>query len=51
MEAGGSFAQLVLAGQWRPSAYRLYLDLGVEDTRAMAPVRIEASEDGDEGIP
>ena len=27
-ESGGSLARLLTAGQWRPSAYRLYPDLG-----------------------
>ena len=43
--AGGSFARLLRAGQWRSPAYRLYLDLGVEETKTMAPIPIEASDD------
>ena len=45
LEAGGSFAQLLRAGQWHSSACRLYLDLGVEEKKAMAAVLIEASDD------
>ena len=45
MVAGGSFAQLLLAGQWHPSAYGLYLDLGVEETKATAAILLEALED------
>ena len=45
LEAGGSFAQLLKAGQWHSSAYRLYLDLGMEENRAMAEVMIEQSDD------
>ena len=51
LDAGGTFAQLLKAGQWHSSAYRLYLDLGGEEAKAMASVLIEDSEDGDEGIP
>ena len=45
LEAGGSFAQLLKAGQWHSSAYRLYLDLGMEENKAMAQVMIEQSDD------
>ena len=45
LEAGGSFAQLLKAGQWHSSAFRLYLDIGVEETKAMAAATIEASDD------
>ena len=36
LEAGGSFPQLLRSGQWRSSAYQLYLDLGHEEASAMA---------------
>ena len=49
LEAGGSFAQLLRAGQWHSSAFRLYLDLGVEEKKAMAAVLIEASDDETQG--
>ena len=38
--AGGSLAQLLGAGQWHPAAYRLFLDSGVEETKAVASVPI-----------
>ena len=47
--AGGSFAQLLKAGHWHSSAYRLYLDLGVGGAKAMASVLMEASGDGGPG--
>ena len=51
LEAGGSFAQLLKAGQWHSSAFRLYLDLGVEEKKAMAEVLIEHSDEEAPGIP
>ena len=43
IKSRGSLAQLLGAGQWRPSAYRLSLDLGAEGAAAMARVIKEAS--------
>ena len=43
--AGGSFARLLKVGQGHSPAYRVYLDLGREEARAMACILIEASED------
>ena len=43
-EAGGSFAQLQTGGEWHSSASRLYLDLGIEEEKAMAEVLIENSD-------
>ena len=37
---------MLRAGQWRSSAYRLYLDLGEEEAAAMPRILIEASSDG-----
>ena len=51
LAAGGTFAQLLRAGQWHSSAYRLYLDMGGEEAKAMASVLIEDSDEGDEGAP
>ena len=51
LAAGGTFAQLLRAGQWHSSAYRLYLDMGGEEAKAMASVLIEDSDEGDEGPP
>ena len=45
LEAGGSFAQLLKAGQWRSSAYRHYVDIGAGETNAMAPILIGDSGD------
>ena len=45
LEAGGSFSKLLRSGQWRPSAYQLYLDLGREEASAMASVLVEGSDD------
>ena len=45
LEAGGSFPQLLRSGQWRSSAYKLYLDLGREEASAMASVLVEGSGD------
>ena len=41
---GGSSARLLEAGQWRSSAYRLFLDLGAEEGAAAARVLIESSD-------
>ena len=57
--AGESFAQLLRAGQWHSSAYPLRPYLGVEETKAMASILTEASDDEgpgrgeprEEGIP
>ena len=43
--AGGTFAQLLRAGQWRGNAVRLYLDLGEDERRAMTDILIEGSDD------
>ena len=51
LAAGGTSAQLLRAGQWHSSAYRLYLDMGGEEAKAMASVLIEDSDEGDEGPP
>ena len=48
LAAGGTFSQLMKAGQWHSSAFKLYLDLGGEETKGMSSVLIEDSEDGDE---
>ena len=45
LEAGGSFSQLLRLGQWRSSAYKLYLDLGHEESTAMASVLVGSSDD------
>ena len=45
LEAGGSFSQLLRAGQWRSSAYQLYLDLSSEDPQAVTSIWVEASGD------
>ena len=45
LEAGDSFSQLLRSGQWRSSAYQLYLDLGREEANAMASVLVEGSDD------
>ena len=42
--AGGSFSQLPRTEQWRSSAYQLYLDLGHEESRAMASITVDASD-------
>ena len=44
-EVGGSCTQLLRSGQWRSSAYQLYLDLGHEEANAMASVLVEGSDD------
>ena len=46
LEAGGAFYQLLRAGQWRSSAYQLYLDLSFEESKAVASILVEASDDG-----
>ena len=51
LAAGGTFAQLLRAVQWHSSAYRLYLDMGGEEAKAMASVLTEDSDEGDEGAP
>ena len=45
LEAGVPFSQLLRSGQWRSSAYQLYLALGHEESRAMASIMVEASAD------
>ena len=42
-EAGGPFSQLLRSGLWHSSAYQLYLDLGHEESRAVASMLIEVS--------
>ena len=44
-EEGGSFPWPLRSGQWRSSAYRLYLGLGREGPGAIASILIEASEE------
>ena len=44
LSVGGTFAQLLEAGQWHSSAYQLYIDLGREGPQAVADIRIEASD-------
>ena len=51
LAAGGTSAQLLKAGQWHSSAYRLYLDMGGGGAKAMASVLIEDSDEGGEGAP
>ena len=51
LAAGGTSDQLLKAGQWHLSAYRLYLDMEGEEAKAMASVLIEDSDAGDEGAP
>ena len=48
LDAGGPFAQLLVSGQWRSAAYKLYFDLGREDTGAVASILIEASDEDQE---
>ena len=43
LEAGGSFAHLSRSGQWHSSAFHLPLDLGRQETQAMASIPIRAS--------
>ena len=45
LEAGASFSQRLRSGQWRSSAYQLYLDLGREEASAMASALVEGSDD------
>ena len=45
-QAGGSFAQLLMAGQWRSSAHRLYLDLGRKESLATASILVAALDEG-----
>ena len=48
-EPGGTFAQLVSAGQWHSPTYRLFLHPGAEEAGAMSRILIEAPDDeGDE---
>ena len=42
---GGCFAQLLKAGQWRSTVFRLYVDAGVEESKAMVSILMEASDD------
>ena len=42
--AGGSFARLLKAGQWRFLEYQLFLDSGQEESQAVAYFQIEASD-------
>ena len=43
LEAGGSLSQLLRAGQWRSSAFRLHLDVGQEETNAASSLPMGAS--------
>ena len=45
LEATGSFSLLLRLGRWHSSAFQLYLDLWREESRAMAPILVEASDD------
>ena len=45
LEAGNSLAQLLRSGHWRSSAFQLYLDFRREESRAMASILIDASDD------
>ena len=45
LESGGPFFQLLRSGQWPSSAYELCLDLGREETGAVASILIEASDE------
>ena len=45
LEAGGSFSQLLRAGQWRSLAYKLCLDMGREETTAVSSLLTDASDD------
>ena len=44
MSAGGTFAQLLRAGQWRGYAVKFYPDPGEAGRRAMTDILIEGSE-------
>ena len=43
-EAGFFPPQLLRPGQWRSSAYQLYLELGREESRTIDPIMVEAAE-------
>ena len=43
--AGGSFSQLLRAGQWHSSAYKLYLDMGRDGATAVSAFLADASDD------
>ena len=45
LAAGGSFSKLLRAGQWHSSAYKLYLDMGREETTAVPSLLPDASDD------
>ena len=45
MSAGGTFAQLLRAGQWRGNAVRAHLDLGEAARRVMVDILIEDPDD------
>ena len=45
LEARGSFSQLLRAGQWRSSAYKLYWDMRREETTAVSSRLADASDD------
>ena len=45
MSAGGTYAELLLAGQWRGDAARFYLGRGENERRAMTDIPIEGSDD------
>ena len=45
LETGGSLAQLLLASQWRSSAYSLYADMGPEEAKAMDAILFGAADD------
>ena len=44
LDAGGRYAQLLRSGQWRSSAFQLYIDLRQEASQAMASMWVEAPE-------
>ena len=45
MSAGGTYAELLRAGQWRGNAARFYLGLGENELRALTDIPIEGSDD------
>ena len=45
LDAGGTFTQLLRAGQWHFSAYRSYLNLGIGEKQSMASIFFGASDD------
>ena len=45
LEAGGSFSQLLRAGQWRSLAYKLFLGMGREEPTAVSSLLADASDD------